>query len=325
MRLLVTGGAGYIGGLAVRRLLEQGHEVTVYDNLSTGSRSAIPAQALFVFGDVRDEALLGRVLKDRRIEAVLHFAAKLVVPESFEKPLEYYETNALGTLRLSRACEAAQVRKLVFSSTAAVYGELSAEPVAETQILRPLNPYGKSKAIAEKFLLEGSPSIQTVILRYFNVAGASDEGDHGPSLNRSPHLISAAARAALGQIPELLVFGDQYPTEDGTGVRDYIHVEDLVDAHLAALAYLDRGGASLVLNCGYQKGASVLQVHAAMENATGRNIPLRRVEPRPGDPAQVVAQCEKIRTMLQWEPQRTSLEKICLSTFEWEKKMAARV
>lgn len=317
MKVLVTGGAGYIGSVTTDLLLKANHEVVVYDNLTTGFRESIPSGAKFIFGDVRDRQLLPRVLRDGKIEAVIHFAAKLVVPESVERPFDYYENNVGGSLNVIQACLAEGVDQFVFSSTAAVYGSPAVNPVTEATETSPLNPYGHSKLMTERILRD--LPLRSVVLRYFNVAGATPDLRFGPKTKNATLLIKVASEVACGKRPELLVYGDDYPTPDGTGIRDYIHVQDLAQAHLQALDYLAKGGPSKLFNCGYGHGFSVLQVIEAMRKVSGKEVPARVVPRRAGDSSAIIADAGKIRRELGWVPQLDDLETICRTAYEFEK------
>ena len=321
MKILITGGAGYIGSITAARLATEGHSCVIYDNLSTGFREAVPTSMRFILGDVRDPNLLARVFKDEKIEAVLHFAAKLIVPESLEKPLEYYDVNASGTLRLIQAAVAARVKAFIFSSTAAVYGNPARQPVPEDEPLHPLNPYGASKAMAERFLqdAEAAHGLKSVSLRYFNVAGASLDGLQGQRMTNATHLLKVAAETACGRRPSAQIFGTDYPTKDGTGVRDFIHVEDLVQAHVLSLNYLLEGGTTQILNCGYGHGFSVREVYDMMRKVHGADFVVTESARRPGDPGSVIAQNGKIKQLLLWDPRFDDLETLCRSTLEWER------
>ncbi|MCX7977978.1 MAG: UDP-glucose 4-epimerase GalE [Bdellovibrionaceae bacterium] len=323
MKILVTGGAGYIGSHTSSLLLARGHQVVVYDNLSTGFKEAIPKDSRFIFGDVRDRDLLRRVMRDHQIEAVIHFAAKLIVPESVEKPYEYYETNVLGGMNVAWACAETGVKALVFSSTAAVYGNPDRVPVTEDAPLRPLNPYGKSKAMVEEILrdFDHRYGVRFVSLRYFNVAGAAADLSNGQRTKNATHLIKVAAEVACGKRPFLTIFGTDYPTLDGTGVRDYIHVEDLAVAHLLALEYLVDGGTSLVLNCGYGHGFSVRQVVETMRRESQIHFATEDGPRRPGDAAEIVADSTRLRKILGWVPQHDDLGFICRTAVQWERKL----
>lgn len=327
MRILVTGGAGYIGSHTAQKLIDAGHDVFVYDNLSTGFSAALPKQSQFIMGDVRDAVLLGRVLKDKKIEAVIHFAAKLVVPESILHPLDYYENNTFGVLGLVKACQQQGVSKIVFSSTAALYGNSNPNQlVKENAVIGPLNPYGFSKLMSEQILRDADQAygIRSVILRYFNVAGAAADGSNGQRTKDATSLIKVAAEAGAGKRQNISVFGSDYPTSDGTCVRDFIHIEDLADLHVKALEYLNDGNATAVFNCGYGRGFSVLEVLSTMKKVSGRNFEVQMEARRQGDPISVVADSSLARKILHWTPKFDDLETICRSTFEWEKSMGQR-
>lgn len=330
MQVLVTGGAGYIGSHTVRQLLNAGMTPVVYDNLSTGFREAVPEGVVLIEGDVRDSARMAEVMRAHSIEAVIHFAAKLVVPESVEKPLEYYENNVLGTLKTLEACAATGVKKFIFSSTAAVYGNPAEVPVPEEALPQPLNPYGMSKWMSEKILADFAKARKFgfVVLRYFNVAGAAVEGGNGQRTKNATHLVKVAAEAACGKRDRVQIFGTDYPTPDGTGVRDYIHVDDLAIAHVKALEYLQKGGASDVFNVGYGRGYSVRDVLRAMQKvASGKKaveISIQEVPRRAGDAAEVVADNRKIQTRLGWTAVHDDLELICRTSFEWERGLSDR-
>src|SRR5215510_16326695 len=305
MRALVTGGAGYIGSHMTLELLDAGHSVVVLDDLSsTGSATAVPKAATFVRGDVGDQALLRRLLEGAGVEAILHFAGSIVVPESVANPLAYYLNNTVKSRALIETAVATGVRHFVFSSTAAVYGTPGDAPVAETAPLKPLSPYGNSKLMTEVMLADAARAhaLSYVVLRYFNVAGADPLGRSGQSTPQATHLIKVACEAALGKRSHLDVFGTDYATPDGTCIRDYIQVSDLARAHSAALAYLAAGGASDTFNCGYGHGFSVLEVVEAVKRAAGHNFDIRLGPRRPGDPAQIVAASDKIRGALGWTP-----------------------
>ena len=321
MRVLVTGGAGYIGSQASRELLKAGHKVFVYDNLSTGFSASLPKGVEFILGDVRDTTMLSRVLKDKSIEAVIHFAAKLIVPESIEKPLDYYENNTLGLLSVARACQLRKVDKVVFSSTAAVYGEVKSDLlVDETHSTEPMNPYGRSKLMAET-ILRDCKDIRHISLRYFNVAGADIEGDNGPRGKEISSLVKVLAETAAGKRTSASVFGNDYPTPDGTCIRDYIHVRDLAYIHVLALKHLEDGGSSDVFNCGYGQGYSVKQMIDVMKSVSGLNFDVVLQARRDGDPACVVADPGKLKKILGWSPQFADIEVICRSSYQWEAKV----
>jgi UDP-glucose 4-epimerase len=326
MRALVTGGAGYIGSHMALELLDAGHSVIVLDDLSTGHANAVPDAATFVRGDVGDQALLRRLLENAGVEAILHFAGSIVVPESVANPLAYYLNNTVKSRALIETAVATGVRHFIFSSTAAVYGMAGNAPVAETAPLKPLSPYGNSKLMTEIMLADAARAhpLTYVVLRYFNVAGADPLGRCGQSTPRATHLIKVACEAALGKRSHLDVFGTDYPTPDGTCIRDYIQVSDLARAHSAALAYLAAGGASETFNCGYGRGFSVLEVVAAVERAAGRAFDVRRGPRRPGDPAQIVAASEKIRSSLGWAPAYADLDVIVRQALAWENHLDAQ-
>ncbi len=322
MRLLVTGGAGYIGSHVVRHLREAGHNVTVYDNLSTGHAWAV-GDAELVVGDLADSERLQGVL-DGGFDGVLHFAAHIVVPESVTDPLKYYGNNTRNTLNLLQGCAASGVRYFVFSSTAAVYGIPDTAAVTEAAPLQPINPYGASKMMSERMLMDlgAASDLRYVSLRYFNVAGADPQGRLGQATPDATHLIKVACQAATGQRDGVTVFGDDYDTRDGTCERDYIHVEDLAAAHVRALEYLDAGGASQVLNCGYGHAYSVLEVLDAVKRASGVDFPVTLGARREGDPPALMADAGRIRETLDWEPQYADLDQIVQHALAWERKFS---
>lgn len=325
MAVLVTGGAGYIGSHMVWTLLDAGEEVVVIDRLSTGFRWAVPRRARFYYGDVEDTQLLNRIFAENEIDLVLHFAGSISVPESIEKPLDYYLNNAGNTRNVIAACIANNVRKFVFSSTAAVYGaQDSHEAVGEDANLKPANPYGMSKLMAELMLRDAAEAhdFSYVALRYFNVAGADPKGRTGPSAHGSCNLIKVACEAALGQRPCLDVFGNDYDTPDGTGVRDYIHVTDLTDAHLRAMRYLREGNGPLVANCGYGHGYSVLDVVRTVREESGFDFTVNQLPRRAGDIGMMIANADRIRSTLGWSPAFDDLSIIIRSALFWEEKLA---
>lgn len=327
MKVLVTGGAGYIGSHTAKALMAAGHEVVVFDNLSTGFQEAIPKKADFVYGDVRSTQELIDTISKYSVSAVVHFAAKLVVPESIEKPLDYYENNTGGMTALAKACHATSVRKLVFSSTAAVYGDATSTGIVdENSPIAPLNPYGHSKLMSEQILkdCQAAFGLEFAILRYFNVAGGALDGTNGQRTKGATHLIKVACEAATGKRESVGVFGSNYPTPDGTGVRDYIHVEDLADIHVRALENLNHGGASDTFNCGYGNGSSVLEVLSMVEAVSGQKLNIRMLPRRPGDAAQIVAESSKVRRVLSWTPKHQSLETICKTSFNWEQSFCRK-
>ena len=322
--ILVSGGAGYIGSHVVRQLVTAGARVTVLDNLSTGFREAVVPGAELVVGDTGDAALVSQLLSEHRIESVLHFAAHTIVPESVADPLKYYGNNTCCTRNLLACCQAAGVKHFIFSSTAAVYGIPDGPLATEATPTAPINPYGTSKLMSEWMLRDVSAAseLRHVALRYFNVAGCSPDGRIGQSTRQATLLIKVACEVAVGRREKLLVFGTDYPTADGTGVRDYIHVEDLADAHLKALDYLRNGGPSTTLNCGYGHGYSVKEVIAAVERVAGHKINVEEVPRRAGDPPALVAKSELARSVLGWTPRFDDLDLIVKTSLEWERKLA---
>jgi UDP-glucose 4-epimerase len=323
MSILVTGGAGYIGSHMVLALADAGQPVVVLDNLSTGFRWAIDPRATLVEGDTGDDALVARLLKEHAVEAIIHFAGSIVVPESVSDPLGYYLNNTVKSRGLIAAAVAAGVDKFIFSSTAAVYGNPAVTPVPEETELRPVSPYGWSKLMTEIMLADTARAhpLRYVALRYFNVAGADPKGRSGQSTPRATHLIKIACETALGKRTHMEVFGTDYPTPDGTCMRDYIHVTDLADAHVAALDYLGNGGASCVLNCGYSKGYTVLQVIDAVKRVSGVDFEVRFAPRRPGDPAAIVSASDRIRAELGWSPAHDDLDQIVTEALAWERKL----
>jgi len=326
MKLLVTGGAGYIGSHVTRQLAEAGHEVVVYDNLSTGKAHAVIGAELVV-GDLADGETLDAVFARGRFDGVLHFAASIVVPESVADPLKYYSNNTANMLNLLKRVEAHDVRHVVFSSTAAVYGMPEVDQVSEKTPLAPINPYGASKMMSERVLADlarARKSLSYVALRYFNVAGADPAGRIGQETPEATHLIKVACQAALGRREGVDIFGTDYDTPDGTCIRDYIHVEDLARAHGDALDYLAAGGESATLNCGYGRGASVREVLETVREVTGIDFPVREAARRAGDPPRLIAANERIREVLGWKPQLDDLRTIVSHAWAWEQKLAER-
>jgi UDP-glucose 4-epimerase len=323
MGVLVTGGAGFIGSHMVLELLDAGEDVVVLDNLSTGFRWAVPDEAEFVEGDVGDQALLRLLLSGKRIDAIIHFAGSIVVPDSIADPLGYYLNNTCKSHSLIASAVEAKVPYFIFSSTAAVYGMPKENPVAETAQLLPIAPYGTSKLMTELMLRDTAQAhdLRYMALRYFNVAGADPRGRSGQSTARATHLIKVASETALGERPYLEVFGTDYPTPDGTCIRDYIHVTDLVRAHLGALRYLRAGGQSEVLNCGYGTGFSVLDVIGSVKRVSQRDLAVRMGPRRPGDPAAIVARAERIGQVLGWKPSLADLDTIVGHALAWEKRL----
>ena len=326
MSVLVTGGAGYIGGHMTLGLLDAGENVVVLDNLSTGFAWAVPEGARLVVGDTGDKELTARLIREHGVDAIAHFAAKIVVPESVSDPLGYYLNNVSNARTLIEAAVEGGVKTFIFSSTAAVYGETGAEPVPEEAPLKPISPYGRSKLMVEWMLEDASKAydFRYVALRYFNVAGADPKGRLGQSTPNATHLIKRAVQTALGLCPRIEIFGDDYPTRDGTCVRDYIQVTDLIDAHLAALAYLRAGGASVVCNCGYGHGETVREVVEVVKRVSGVDFPVHLSGRRAGDPAAIVAKAERARSVLCWKPKRDNLDEIVAQALDWERRLHNR-
>jgi UDP-glucose 4-epimerase len=325
MSILVTGGAGYIGSHMVYALTDAGAEVVVLDNLTTGLRGLVSEKARFVEGDAGDIALVGRLIAEHGVDSIIHFAGSIVVPDSVADPLAYYANNTVVARNMIAAAVKGGVENFIFSSTATVYAGESADPLSETLPTGPVSPYGRSKLMTE-WMLEDSArayNLRYVVLRYFNVAGADPKGRTGQSSPRATHLIKRAAQVALGRVSHLDIFGTDYPTADGTGVRDYIHISDLVDAHSRALAYLRNGGAASVMNCGYGHGASVREVIASVERVVGRSLPVKESPRRAGDPAWLVADARKIREVLGWQPKYDDLDEIVRTAYAWEKRLNA--
>jgi UDP-glucose 4-epimerase len=326
MTILVTGGAGYIGSHMVLALTELGEEVVVLDNLSTGYWWAIAPEARLVEGDIGDEALLDRIMAEYKFDAVVHFAGSIVVPDSVRDPLGYYLNNTVKSRMLMACAVKARIPRFIFSSTAAVYGNTEAEPVFEDAATRPISPYGSSKLMTEWMLRDSHAAygMQYVALRYFNVAGGDPQGRIGQSTPRATHLIKVACQTALGQREKLEVYGTDYATPDGTCLRDYIHVSDLAQAHVDALAHLRKGGESGIFNCGYGKGYSVLEVIKAVERVNGAPLPVAYAPRRAGDPAAIVAGAERVREVLGWQPRYENLDFIVETALAWERKLAQR-
>ncbi len=323
MSVLVTGGAGYIGSHMVLELLDAGEQVVVVDNLTTGFRWAVDPRATLVVGDVADEDLVRTVIRKNKVSSIIHFAGSIVVPDSVADPLGYYHNNTVKSRSLMATAVATGVKHFIFSSTAAVYGNPKENPVSELATPAPMSPYGSSKLMTEVMLADTARAhdFRFVALRYFNVAGADPAGRSGQSTPRATHLIKVACETALGKRPQMEVFGTDYPTEDGTCVRDYIHVKDLARAHMSALAYLRQGGKPDIFNCGYSKGYSVHQVIAAVKKASGVDFKVVLSPRRPGDPAAIVAASAKIREALGWKPEHDDLAKIVTQALAWEKRV----
>jgi UDP-glucose 4-epimerase len=318
--ILVTGGAGYIGSHTARQLGNAGERIVTLDNLSTGFKQAVLFGDL-VTGDTGDRELVSRILNEYDVDTVMHFAAHTVVPESVENPLKYYSNNTCNTRNLLACCAEAGVKNFVFSSTAAVYGIPESGVAFEDAPTQPINPYGTSKLMSEMMLrdLSFASDLNYVALRYFNVAGCDLEGKIGQSTPKATLLTKVACEAAVGKRDAVYIFGTDYPTADGTGVRDYIHVEDLANAHVKALDYLRRGGESATLNCGYGHGYSVRELLAAVETANQAPLNIIEAERRAGDPPELIAGAEKVREVLGWEPEYDDLATIAKSSLEWER------
>jgi UDP-glucose 4-epimerase len=326
MTILITGGAGYIGSHMVHEFADAGEPVVVLDNLSNGFRFLIPTSVPFVSGSTGDRTLVSDVIARHGVTAIIHFAASIVVPESVAEPLNYYGNNTMNTCALLDAAIKAGVRQFIFSSTAAVYGAAEGSPVREDSPTIPISPYGTSKLMSEIMLHDAAKAygLRFVILRYFNVAGADPRMRTGQATPAATHLIKVACETAIGKRPKLEVFGTDYPTPDGTCIRDYIHVSDLAQAHSSALAYLRNGGASATFNCGYGRGASVFEVIDSVRRASGRDFPVEVSPRRPGDPPSLVANVDRIRATLPWRPQFQNLDTIVAHALAWEKQLATR-
>ncbi|WP_354631181.1 UDP-glucose 4-epimerase GalE [Levilactobacillus brevis] len=320
MTVLVLGGAGYIGSHAVDRLVEKGYDVAVVDNLVTGHRAAVNAKARFYEGDVRDQAFLDGVFDKEDIEGVIHFAAFSVVPESMKKPLKYFDNNTAGMVSLLEVMNKHNVKKIVFSSTAATYGEPKQIPIKETDPQVPTNPYGESKLMMEKIMRwsDEAYGIKFVALRYFNVAGAKEDGSIGEDHHPETHLVPIILEVAAGERDQLAIFGDDYPTKDGTNVRDYVHVVDLADAHILALEYLKAGHDSDAFNLGSSTGFSNKEMLEAARKVTGKKIPAKMAPRRAGDPSTLIAASDKARKTLNWQPRFDNVEDIIRTAWNWK-------
>ena len=326
MTVLVTGGAGYIGGHMVLGLLDAGERVVVLDNLSTGFAWAVPEGVELVVADFGDAERVERLIGEQQIDAIAHFAARIVVPESAIDPLGYYLNNTAKARNLIETAVKTGVEHFIFSSTAAVYGETASEPIGESAALAPISPYGRSKLMVEWMLEDTSRAFdfRYVALRYFNVAGADPLGRLGQSTPKATHLIKRGVQTALGRFPSMEIFGEDYPTRDGTCVRDYIQITDLIDAHLAALKYVRDGGESTVFNCGYGHGATVKEVVEVVKRISGVDFEVKVSGRRAGDPAAIVAKADKIRSVLGWRPRRDDLDQIVRQALDWERRLHNR-
>lgn len=320
--VLITGGAGYIGSHVVRQLGERGENLVILDNISTGVPEAVLYGEL-IKGDTGDQDLVSEILQTYQVDSVLHFAAHTIVPESVENPLKYYRNNTANTRNLLECCQQAGVKHFIFSSTAAVYGNLAGGVATEDTPTQPINPYGTSKLMSEWMLkdLSAASDLRHVTLRYFNVAGSEPEGRIGQNTPNATLLIKVAAEVAVGKRPEIFIYGTDYDTPDGTGIRDYIHVEDLASAHLKALDYLRQSGDSRTFNCGYGHGFSVREVLDAVERVNGQPIKIIEKPRRAGDPPSLIANPGAIRAALNWKPQFDDLDTIVRTSINWEKKI----
>lgn len=321
MTIMVCGGAGYIGSHCVYKLIDRGERVVVVDNLETGNKGAIHKDAIFYKGDIRDLEFIDDVFKKEKIDAVIHFAANSLVGESMEKPLKYFNNNVHGTESLLTAMVENNVKKIIFSSTAAVYGEPNTDIIKETNLPNPTNTYGETKLMMEKMMkwVDRIHDMKYVSLRYFNVAGAHPNGEIGEAHSPETHLIPLVLQVPLGKREKIMIFGDDYPTEDGTCIRDYIHVMDLVDAHLLALDYLNEGNDSDIFNLGNGKGFSVKEIIDAAQRVTGKTIKREIAPRRAGDPAVLVASSQKAKKTLGWEPKYTDIETIIKTAYNFHK------
>lgn len=319
--VLVTGGAGYIGSHCVLALKNKAARIIVLDNLSTGFKEALPSDVVFYKGDVNDTDLLHKLFSQENITACIHLAAATIIPESIADPLKYYQNNTMGTLKLLKACLANHVHQFIFSSTAAVYGHPEQELIDETHPLKAENPYGESKIMAEKLIQDVANSfpLRYVIFRYFNVAGADPNGQIGQRTVNATHLIKTAVETACKKRDSMPIYGHNYPTPDGTCIRDFIHVSDLADAHIKGLEYLIAGGKNEILNCGYGHGHSVQEVIAAVEKASRQKLNTYDAPPRQGDIPKVVANADRIKNILTWQGQYNNLDLIVQSALKWEK------
>lgn len=325
-KILVTGGAGYIGSHVVRQLSEAGHEVVVFDNLSTGFADSLIHGEELIVADLSDQQAIDEVIQRHHVKTVLHFAASIIAPESVDQPLKYYRNNTRNTMNLLAACVQFGVERFIFSSTAAVYGIPDGGIAGEDSPTQPINPYGTSKLMSELMLRDVAKAhgLRYVALRYFNVAGADPEARMGQRTPEATHLVKVCCEAALGLRKGVSIFGTDYATPDGTGIRDYIHVEDLAAAHLAALGYLDRNKESTIVNVGYGKGSSVREVIEMAHAVTGVKFPVIETSRRPGDPPKLVAKADRIAEIFDWKPRYNDLRTIVNDAWQWEQKIAAK-
>ena len=321
--VLVTGGAGYIGSHAVMALLAAGHQVVVVDDLSTGNREVVPEECAFIQGNAGDQALIAETIRDTGATSVMHFAGSLIVEESMSQPLKYYKNNTCVSRNLIETCIQEGVGQFIFSSTAAVYGNPASIPVDESASLSPINPYGQSKAMTELILRDAcsTSSMRYIALRYFNVAGADPGGRSGQIIKKATHLIKVGCELALGKRKGMSIYGTDYPTPDGTCVRDYIHVSDLAEVHVMALEYLRATGSSQVINCGYGTGYSVREVLDTLQKIIGKRLNIMEEGRRPGDPAGLVADNRLLRSLIPWQPKCNKLEQIIEDALRWEQKL----
>ncbi len=325
MKILVTGGAGYIGSHTVKALGSHGHEMVILDNLSTGHKWAVLSGKL-IEADLQNRDLLNDILQSFRPEVVIHFAASIEVEESVREPLKYYMNNVSNTLNIIEAMTKAEVRNFIYSSTAAVYGIPVRIPVDESATLKPINPYGMTKMMVERILqdLSASRNIHYIALRYFNVAGADSEARIGQAYRNPTHLITRALKTAKGEFDRLSIYGIDYPTPDGTCIRDYIHVNDLADAHIQSLNYLMETGKSDIMNCGYGHGFSVREVVSTVKKVTGIDLPVEEANRRPGDPPALVADSTRLKTLTGWKPVHDDLAFIVKTAWDWEQELDRR-
>jgi UDP-glucose 4-epimerase len=323
MTILVTGGGGYIGSHMVHELADAGEPVVVVDDLSTGFRSALPKSVPLIVGDVGNEGLVANIIRTHQVTSIIHFAASIVVPDSVREPLRYYRNNTMNARALLEVAVNNGIRHFIFSSTAAVYGNPASVPVAEDAVLQPMSPYGSSKLMSEIMLKDVAAAhpLKYVVLRYFNVAGADPQLRTGQATVGATHLIKVAVETALGLRPHMNVFGTDYPTPDGTCIRDYIHVTDLVRAHSVAVAHLRSGGDSATFNCGYGHGYSVIEVIEAVKRVSGRDFSVQLAARRLGDPAAIVADSRRIQAKLGWTPQFDDLDTIVSHALGWERRL----